>query len=137
MLLVPGGEGELDLRARDRQVHALSVVVDGENVDPLTGDKSEQPDQLAGPVLDSCSHDEKTAGLREAVARDLDQKGRIDVASGEERAGGTRTADLAGDERRHGSSPGPFDVDLHAFEEEDDRLGDLLGGDRDDPFQSV
>ena len=57
MLLVAHDERELDLRARDREVHALAVVVDAEDVRALLGDEREEVGEVA------------RAGRRPACAR--------------------------------------------------------------------
>ena len=50
VLLVARDERQLDLRLADRQVHALAVVLDRDDVAALLRDERQQLDQLARPV---------------------------------------------------------------------------------------
>src|ERR671918_169005 len=128
VLLVPHREGELDLRAGDREVHALAMVVDAEHVRAPLGDERDQAGEVAGPVVHPRADHDVAARTGEAVAQHLDEGARVDVAAREERARRPLPLDPARKERGERGGAGTLDRELAALADEQDRAG-LLHGD--------
>src|SRR5439155_25646887 len=85
MLLVAREERRLDFGLGHRHVHPLAMVLDRDDIRMLLGEERQQLDQLAGTVREPGADDQIAARGREAVAHDLNQERRVDVAAGEER----------------------------------------------------
>ena len=123
VLLVAGHQRQLDLALAHRDVHALAVVLDRDDVHPLLGDQRQQLDQLARPVGHARAHDEVAARERQPVAHDRDQQRRVDVAArehGDDRRRSRRPC--REQERRDADGARALDDELRALEQEHDRL---------------
>jgi hypothetical protein len=137
VLLVSRPEGELDLGLREREVHSLAVVLDLEHVDSFGCQQREQAGEGARAIADPCADDEETPRLGEPVTHDLHEHSGIDVAAGEEGASRPGTFDLPAEKGCDRCGAGALDNELHPFEEEDDRCGDLVVGDSHDGVEPV
>ena len=107
MLLVTRQQGQLDLGLPDRDVHALPAVVHLDDVGSLlAGEPRQQRRELAGTIRHSRAENEITARLGQTVARDLDEHGGVDVATGQE-AHGPVAVDDAGESAATAAAPAP------------------------------
>ena len=137
MRLVAHGERQLDLGLADRELHALAVMLDRHDVRALLGHELEQLDQLPGPVAEPGADDEVAACGRQSVPHHLDQRRRIDVAARQERAHLVLSPCLAGEHRCDRDRACTLHEQLRPFEQEHDRMADLLVRDGDDVVEQL
>ena len=97
----------------------------------------EELDQLARPVGQTAADHEDPSGERQPVAHHRDQQRRIDVPARQQRAHRALAVDLAGQQRRDADRAGALDHQLRAFEQQRDRLADLLVADLDQLVEQV
>src|SRR5207237_5647038 len=96
------------------QPHAM--VLDIQNVKPEPSDRLRERGELSWVVADDDAEHQITAGRREAMLDELDQKDRIDVSARQHGNGRSVSGHEAGQDRGEPGCSGGFDDGLAAPE---------------------